>query len=101
MIVEIIFSLFAIGSFETTRKKKDVFGSNKINVTAFFTVKKKEKNSYTSSWETLDAQMGTKMILFDKIHTRREGKGGVWDLGFKFIQYEHFGCLFGTLVISV
>ena len=43
MIVEIIFSLFAIGSFETTRKKKVVFGSNKINVTAFFTVKKRKR----------------------------------------------------------
>lgn len=43
MTVEISFSLFAVGSFETTGKKKDVFGSNEINVTAFFTVKKKKR----------------------------------------------------------
>lgn len=48
----------------------------------------------------LDAQMGTEMVLFDRIHTWHERKREVWDLGFKFIQYEHFGFLFGTPVIS-
>lgn len=45
--------------------------------------------------------MGTEMILCDRIHTWHECKREVWDLGFKFIQYEHFGFLFGILVISV
>lgn len=40
MIVEISFSPFATRSFET-KKEKDVFGSNEINISAFFMVKEK------------------------------------------------------------